>query len=207
MQIIGETDPAAINKRFAYLPHGDLAFDIGANCGQSVRRLLPNYLQVVAVEPADESFDILDAEYGTDPRVTTVHMACTDRPGVVSLDVRDVIGTGQLTTGELGEMPWGEKRSVREVQATTVDRLTVDFGDPDVLKVDTEGHELFVLQGATETLRTHPYLLVEIHSRRTGEACHDLLVDAGYDNLEIVAHQVAGVGAWQARNHYWLVGT
>lgn len=207
MLVIGETDPAAINKRFAYLPHGSLAFDIGANCGQSVRRFLPNFDHVVAVEPADESYEVLEAEYGQNERVSLVHMACTAKAGTVSLDVRDIIGTGQLTTGELGEMPWGKRLTTRDVLATTVDELTAEFGDPDVLKVDTEGHEVFVLQGATKTLKSvHPYVLIEIHNRANGEQCLDLLLDADYSALEVIPHVLSRVGSWAAHNHYWLVG-
>lgn len=205
MLVIGETDPAAINKRFAYLAHGAMAFDIGANCGQSVRRFLPNFDRVVAVEPADESFDVLEAEYGADDRVVLVRKACSDAAGVIVLDVRDIIDTGQLTSGDVGGFSWGQVHETREVEATTVDRLASKYGPPDMVKVDTEGHELPVLQGATETLQAHPRLLVEIHSRPNGEACHDLLRDAGYNDLEIVAHSKARVGSWAAHNHYWLV--
>jgi FkbM family methyltransferase len=207
MLVIGETDPAAINKRFAHLPHGELAFDIGANCGQSVRRFLPNFDRVVAVEPADESFEVLRDEYGSDERVVLIQAACTSAPGPVTLDVRDIIGTGQLTTGPVGELPWGTMLGSREVTGITVDQLTDTHGAPDVLKVDTEGHETFVLQGSTATLGSHPYVLIEIHSRPNGEACHDLLTAAGYNSLDIIAHDAARAGSWAAHNHYWLAGT
>lgn len=206
MLVINETDPGAINKRFAYLKHGKLAFDIGANCGQSVRRFLPNFDHVVAVEPADESFAVMEKEYGNDERVTLVQKACTDHIGKVSLDVRDIIDTGQLTTGPVGEFAWGAEHGKREVPATTVDVLTDTFGAPDVLKVDTEGHELLVLQGATETLKAHPYVLIEIHSAENGKACRDLLVAAGYDELETIAHERSRVGSWAESNHFWIVG-
>ncbi len=201
MQVVDRTDPAKINKRFAYLQPGGLVFDIGANCGQSVARFLPKFDRVVAVEPAAESFAVLDAEYGTDLRVTVLNMACTDQAGHLDLDVRDVIDTGQLTTGRRGQFPWGDKHSTRQVTATTVDALTEQYGPPDLLKVDTEGHELFVLQGATETLKTGPRVIIEIHSAANGRACRKLLGDP----LEQVGHDPAHYPAWMVDNHYWLI--
>lgn len=203
MLVIGETDPPAVNKRFTHL-RGALAFDIGANCGQSVRRLLPNFAHVVAVEPADESWTVLLDAYETEPNVTLVRAACTDHDGPVTLDVRDIIGTGQLTTGPVGNLPWGEARSTREVPGITVDTLTESHGTPDLLKVDTEGHELFVLQGARQTLGSHPQLLIEIHSRRNGLACRELLSEHGYDDLDVLTHHAYKPNTWGAKNHYWL---
>lgn len=203
MLVIGETDTPEVNKRFTRYG-GALAFDVGANCGQSVRRLLPRFTHVVAVEPADESWEILDGEYGQNPDVTVVRAACTDHDGPVDLDVRDIIGTGQLTTGPVGNLPWGEARSTRQVPGITVDTLTESHGPPDLLKIDTEGHELLVLQGAAKTLESHPDLLVEIHSRRNGLDCREFLSGHGYEDLDVLAHPAYKHGSWGATNHYWL---
>lgn len=204
MLVINETDPAAVNKLFADA-HGTLAFDIGANCGQSVRRLLPGFERIVAVEPADESFQVLHDTYDEDPRVLLVHAACTNTFGPVTLDVRDIIFSGQLTTGDPGSLPWGSAHGSRTVDGVTVDQLAGRHGSPDLLKVDTEGHEVFVLQGATETLLTHPQVIIEVHSKDNGVLCRYLLEHSGFENLEEIPHHAYRPGSWGASNHYWLV--
>jgi FkbM family methyltransferase len=61
------------------------------------------------------------------------------------------------------------------------------FGEnlPTVLKIDTEGYELKVLQGAEEILKSKPILLVEVHDKMTafGDTQEDLfrfLIEKGY---------------------------
>lgn len=211
MLILEATDPRPVSNLFASL-HGELAFDIGANCGQSVVRLLQDdkhegFKQVVALEPASESFAVLLERYGKDERVTCVQAAATDHTGNVTLEERHVaIGTGQLTTGAPGHLPWGNREGVRTVPATTVDQMTETYGKPDLLKVDVEGHESLVLEGAVNTLTKHrPYVLVEIHSRNNGVRCSEILNDAGY-HLDRLQHGRYSERSNRAKNHYWMVG-
>jgi FkbM family methyltransferase len=201
--VIGETDPAEVNTVFAEA-QGHTAFDIGANCGQSIRRLLPGFTHVIAVEPATESFDYLREHYGDNDRVSLVQAAATDHVGEVVLEVRDVIGTGQLTTGARGELPWGERHDVRHVPATTVDQLADEFRVPDLLKVDTEGHEVLVLQGAERVLASRPQVIVEIHSHQNGLDCNDILEAAGFD-VRLIRHFAYREANWGYDNHYYLV--
>lgn len=67
-----------------------------------------------------------------------------------------------------------------EVDVTTVDALVAAGSPPpDVLKVDVEGSEVAVLEGARETLRAHrPLVLCELHETNA-EVC-DLLDAEGY---------------------------
>jgi methyltransferase FkbM-like protein len=52
---------------------------------------------------------------------------------------------------------------------------------PDVIKMDVEGAEVLVLQGATRALSEyHPSLFVEIHGTEQHRDCHDFLTSKGY---------------------------
>lgn len=52
---------------------------------------------------------------------------------------------------------------------------------PDVLKIDVEGAELGVLQGAMEILkRRKPTIFLSTHSMELREACLNLLKEVGY---------------------------
>lgn len=206
MQVLSNTDPAAINKLFARQA-GGIVFDIGANAGQSVERLLPRFERVVAVEPDTDSFNELTSRYEDDDRVIRVHAACSDHTGTVTLEVRDKsIESGQLTTGAPGLHPWGDRIGVRDVPAVTCDQLMREYGIPDLLKIDVEGHESLVLEGADRTLKTKPYVLIEIHSRQNGRDCLRILKEHDYQHLEVRRHNAYVEDSWGWNNHYWLVG-
>ena len=70
------------------------------------------------------------------------------------------------------------------VPATTLDECVYSstrFRPPNVLKIDVEGAELEVLQGAEQTLtQFHPTILVEIHGTQLHVDCRSFLVAKGY---------------------------
>jgi len=57
-------------------------------------------------------------------------------------------------------------------------------GVPSIIKIDVEGHELQVLEGAKETIRKHkPMILVEIHDFTTDNGVHTFLKEMGYMDI------------------------
>jgi len=65
--------------------------------------------------------------------------------------------------------------------STSVDTFVSRERPPGFVKIDVEGSELEVLEGMSETLRTHaPALIVEVHSRELERRCIALLRDAEY---------------------------
>lgn len=184
---------------------GRLVFDIGANTGLTAALLADRFAHVVALEPCAESFAQLAALDA--PNVTAQQLAVSARPGIVELAVQaHSIRTGQLTTpGICGG--WGELLELRRVPATTVDALAAQHGDPDLLKVDVEGHELAVVAGAMGTLQlARPALFVEVHGAVLGEGIVAQLSE-WYPNLRRVEHPNYRPGEWGSDNHYWLVAS
>ncbi len=57
----------------------------------------------------------------------------------------------------------GEPLEGVTVESETVDHINQLYGSPDLLKIDVEGHEYEVLQGATETLKSIPKIALELH--------------------------------------------
>lgn len=182
---------------------GHLAFDIGANGGAMSSILAENFDKVVAVEPAEESYRHL-REVAL-PNVCCVNRAVTSQGGWVELrETTRTKRTGELYTGD-SLAGWGATVGQRNVRACTLDHLTRTYGQPDFVKIDTEGHEVEVLKGGAKTLAGRPRFIIEIHSKDLGEQCKLILYAAGLDWTEHL-HEGYREGSPTREKHYWLVG-
>jgi FkbM family methyltransferase len=194
-----ESDPPAIWNLYSTI-HGDLGFDIGANGGMTVRLLAPNFERIIAYEPAAESWGPLnDCPDNCEP----VLAAVTDQVGEVTLDIRAVTAKmGELTTGNSMPAQWGEYVGERTVRAVTIDSEAERVGDPDFIKVDTEGHEAHIIRGGIETIRRcDPRLLIEVHSAENGEEIIDLLKG----RITKVCHPFYAPGSDMWKTHYYIL--
>ncbi len=173
--------------------HGHLAFNIGANIGQAAKVLAPNFGTVVALEPCKESFDILLVESA--PNVVPIMAAVSSQTGSVELtESAYSISTGQLTTGP--GLSWGATLGTRSVDSVTVDDLIAHYGEPDFVNVDTEGHEVAVLEGWSEP---HCEVLIEVHAAKNERLVRDLWGGP----LRKLEHNPR-VGRTAYVNHFWL---
>jgi FkbM family methyltransferase len=137
------------------------AIDVGANYGGYVHFMRRYAKRVIAFEPIPEFVDLLRRKFP--PNVTIESIALSDRAGDAELHVPLIDG----------ETVWGG--STISVQASTVyqahrtfkvrtERLdNVYAGTVGFIKIDVEGHEQAVLDGAVETIdRCQPRVLVEV---------------------------------------------
>ena len=91
--------------------------------------------------------------------------------------------------------------------ATTLDALVSGgaMPEPGLLKIDVEGAEAHVLQGASELLtRRRPHVLLETHSRGLEQACGELLTGHGYRPVVVHQRRVLKEGRPNPENR-WLV--
>ena len=191
---------------------GDLGIDVGANDGSLTARMVAAFTRVISIEPAAESFARLNAAWGSHPQVTVLPVAVTDHEGILTLEVRSApITSGQLTAAGMpyygqqpGEHHWGPVTGRRDIGCTTLDALAEQCGDPDLVKIDTEGHEVQVLRGAKGLLAGRkPRLIVEYHTAALKAECISILEAAGYD-VEIVEAPHFPEGSFMRQNYGWL---
>jgi FkbM family methyltransferase len=131
-------------------------FDIGANIGQTSELALSSFrdAQVVAFEPDPVTFSKLFQRLGKQPRFAAYNFAVSKERGTgaffqyASSTLNSLIPNAQYPTRR-GVIP----------RETTVDCTTLDdfcsshaIQMIDVLKIDTEGCDLLVLQGAQQLL-------------------------------------------------------
>lgn len=186
--------------------HSDLAFDIGANCGQTLGHILNFSDKVIAFEPSWESADWIVDHLSPDMPVQVKKIAISSITGWITLyAVPEKISTGQLVSDVRG-MEWevpGESFG-RPVPAYTLDDAVKDFGAPGFIKIDVEGHEWEILRDTVYTLESvRPEFLIEIHDRQFGYEIFDLLMTYDY-NMEVVRHPHYDINSDMYLTHYWI---
>ena len=178
--------------------------DVGANVGQSARRFLHAFqdAHVHCFEPVQATFDVLRG--GVDARRATCHrLALSSECGTSRMRVRE-----RSTTSSLADS--GDDGPSEEVEVTTIDAFAAAKGIDgiDLLKVDAEGHDMAVLEGARDTLaeRRITFVLVEVGFRRAStkftlfDDVRDLLAGHGFDVLGLYDQTPAWSG--KPRLHY-----
>lgn len=135
-----------------------VCFDIGANVGGYSRELLSGTsARVHAFEPVASTFEML-AQIAN-PRLSPWRLAIGNRDGEASIMVDPTFTqTASLVHELVDQTPLrtrGEKHT-ELVPVRTVDSFCKDeaIDRLDFIKIDSEGYEIEVLQGAQETLRT-----------------------------------------------------
>lgn len=137
--------------------------DVGANMGSWTGAAARSFRQVHAFEPLAELAATLRK---VAPANVMVHeIALSNHAGTARFGVPVHEGKSLSTRASLqAEANVGFEEVAREVTLATLDSL--DLRDVDAMKVDVEGHEEAMLDGAWATIeRERPTLIIEIEER------------------------------------------
>ena len=157
---------------------GMRVFDIGANAGfytLAFSRLIGGKGHVWAFEPfAENANNILrHLNLNSIENVTLVQAAVADRPGVAGFKIAQSNSMGMISESSKGYL----------VPTVTLDSLIQDgiVAAPDLIKMDVEGAEASVLEGASALLaKGATILLIALHGEVPMRRCLTLLSQAGY---------------------------
>ncbi|MFN7920969.1 MAG: FkbM family methyltransferase [Bryobacteraceae bacterium] len=185
---LGEHEPELVHLD-RIVRSGGLAIDAGANLGFYSYRMSGLFDQVVAIEPnTGISSDLAAFDPG---HIRLVRKAVSNRSGQATLyvprqDGRMLAGWGSLDSGNL---PGASHLQELDVELCSIDSL--GLSSVSFVKIDVEGHEVEVLEGAQATIRRdRPRLLVEVKP-----ANHDRVVaimnEWGYGRVTLM--ELAGV--------------
>ncbi len=164
------------------VPRSRVALDVGANKGGYTRVLLSLASSVHAFEPNPTSLPWLRRIRSS--RLTVHAAALGHRDGTDTLRI-PMSRKGQPSNQRATLAPATAGVAYRECP-TPVHRLdSLDVGDIGFIKIDVEGYESQVIEGAKESIgRCRPTLLIEIEAKhRGGEAPRvaiDQICDLGY---------------------------
>jgi FkbM family methyltransferase len=182
---LGVYEPHTATTLRALCPRDGVALDVGANVGAQALPLAATLDSgfVIAVEPADSAFARLQQNASLNPalarRIRPVHRA------LVSSGTRGAqryFAAWPLTgAGETHAVHGGAALS-SSAAASTLDALVDELRLTrlDVVKLDVDGHEIAVLQGATATLRRFmPAIVFELapHCLEENGERPDMLLD------------------------------
>lgn len=144
--------------------------DIGANEGQFARSLRANGYtgEIVSIEPLQDAHTRLSRYAAADPHWHTVRAAVSDHDGRIEVNVAANSYSSSvlpMTAAHLDADPQSAYRGSEQVDACTLDTLVRRHGlDParTAFKIDVQGYESAVLDGASTTLGAAAVVQVEM---------------------------------------------
>lgn len=156
-ELLSPTYEASLRPFFSI--HEGVFVDVGAHVGKytiMVGKLLGNKGKVIAIEPHPDNYQALLRHISLNglQNVIAVQKACTPQPSEVSLykNIDDGRWSIKYNFG-LGKIV---------VYGEPLDSIlkSLDIGEVNLLKIDVEGAEMDVLQGAVQVLARSPRLVV-----------------------------------------------
>ena len=152
-----DLDVQKIAKSVALSPRLGTALDIGAHVGAVAIYLARKFQRVIAFEAIPSTFEFLELNTRGIPNITSMNVAIGPEMGEVYLS--HYSKHGQLSHVDGGRDVKSMAR-IGPIPAQTIDSM--ELTDVSFIKIDVEGFELPVIQGAIETIkRCRPLMLVE----------------------------------------------
>ena len=153
------------------LAEGDVAIDVGANCGQCTVVMADRCGasgRVIAFEPNPHARDILERNFTLNPSVKRAMVeafACADAAGGHAELYQNGNASNSALVLSAGAVRIGQKPERFRVPVTTLDSYIAahDLPEPRFVKIDTEGAEIRILKGARNLLAGQSAILCELH--------------------------------------------
>lgn len=201
--IDGQYEPEVRAVMRRVLRPGDCFVDVGANEGKHTlfgADLVGKDGHVLAFEPGQARGQLLKAAEGRTEIEVMVHPVWHKPEPVEFHFCAD--GSGGDALWDPGRHAANEKSREKHesvtLHATTLDeQLSLRGWKPRLIKIDTEGAELHVLQGAVELLLSDdrpPFIVAELHEGGLNalggsqKAMREFMAEAGYETFILSAH-------------------
>jgi FkbM family methyltransferase len=200
--LFGRYEPAVISE-ILHLPETiKVSYDVGANVGYTtlaLARRTEKRGEVFAFEPVAsnvESIRQLMVLNHLEDRVRIVPLALGNTTGKQRLIISGSSSMHHLEATLDGQ--GAESCNAIVVQGSTIDSFVFEKKNPapDLVKIDVEGAEALVVEGALRTLQTYsPAILMEIHGPVNARRVWDTLQDLNYHWLKLTKEGPSAVTA------------
>lgn len=149
--------------------------DVGANIGNHCCFFANYFKKVIAFEPNNENFKLLQLN------TSALQNVVINNKGVSNKNFDAVFSQIESNMGKI-RLETKQKEGIFTKCITLDDYLTSNLDKVALIKIDVEGHELEVLQGAKKTIRKNrPILCIEIlANNRKSIQILELLRELGY---------------------------
>ncbi|KAL7470094.1 hypothetical protein ACHAXS_010324 [Conticribra weissflogii] len=181
----GEWSQAEVSLISTFVKESDIVVDVGANIGAMTlpfSKMVGPSGKVLAFEPQRILSQALSANLAlNEVRNTAVYHAGIG-DGTEPLDVPEVIYSEDANFGGISLLfDWkGKGASVEKVPQLTLDNIFIDQC-PSFIKIDVEGMELTVLNGASRILQQcRPIVYIENNCKKTSRDIITKFTNAGY---------------------------
>ncbi len=144
--------------------------DAGANTGQWISALLrfADVEKADLFEPNPEAFQVLQSKFADDPRIRLRQTALGEGPDRMRLNVTGSSDLASLLTPAVTLVSNYSFQAARVAESIVVEVAALDDcmeSTPkiDLLKIDVQGFERFVLKGAAKTLAKTRAIMIEVN--------------------------------------------
>lgn len=166
--------------------------DVGAHIGNYSILLEPYFKKVVSFEPNPDTFQVLNFNCSKYRKIKCYQLALSNKKGWSTFEKIELnVGKSHLNIQPTEKT----SSSSVKVECDTLDNLFPDLGQIGLIKIDVEGHEKSVLDGARVFLETNkPMILMELLSEQISNKqneCINLLIDVGYTEFFAIHPQSA----------------
>lgn len=166
--------------------------DIGANRGIYAYPLADLCSSVDLFEPNPVCASVLQSWSASKPNVSVYNVAVSDHTGYANLKIPvDALGIEHDSSASLDNVPLG---NFREIAVKLVDLDSFNFKNVELIKIDVEGHELEVINGAINTIQQNaPALLVEIEQRHSIKKIEETFIrikNLGYEGFYLCRNRL-----------------
>ena len=173
--------------------------DIGAHIGFMILNVVASVpdTRIFAFEPGPRQFSLLERTIranGLQERVTLYNQAVSRETGMVPFACQQKFPVADYSMGDglLNTQRWGKAKTI-QVRAQRLDDWWRMCGEPEinVMKIDAEGAELWILEGAIACLSCcRPLIVLELQP----------------ENLRAYPYDAKDVAIWLSDNGFRLMG-
>ena len=147
-----------ILRKLKNIMGGEVALDVGAHVGIWSQRLAKYYNEVICFEPLPKHIECHEANTEKLTNVSLKNFALSNERGST------IIKTMESNSGRSSiDRNFSSRMNCEEIEINTDLLDNLEFGVIDFIKIDVEGHELKMLEGAYNTINLHkPDIFIEV---------------------------------------------
>ncbi len=164
--------------RYILKKRGRVFIDIGAHLGRYSILASKNFEKIYAIEPHPLNYKMLrkNLQHNNVKNVYAINIALSSKNTYVYLSDLDV-NTGAVKVSDKGRI----KVRAFKLDYLIEEMLYIDIMQIDLIKIDAEGHEFEILEGALNLLKKgNPILIIESENPRKLE---DILSNFGFKRI------------------------